>query len=107
MGYNWGMIKIPAKLQWVFWSVDVRHLELERDRVYIIHQILAFGRMEEIHWLFQTYSLREICAVFLNSPYKNYRFPRFTLVKNYILSLEKMPVVLEKYVINTPRNIGS
>lgn len=100
------MAKIPVRLQWVFWSVDVEHLDCEKDKTYIIHQILAYGRMEEIHWLFQTYSLKEICGVFINSPFKNYRPPRFNFIKNYILPLEDRPMILERYVVNTPRNTG-
>ncbi|MBI3558897.1 hypothetical protein HY085_00715 [Candidatus Gottesmanbacteria bacterium] len=100
------MVKIPAKLQWVFWSVDLKNLDLEKDKMYIIHQVLAYGRMEEIHWLFQTYSLPEICRIFINSSFKNYRPSRFNFVKNYLLPLEDRSMIPERYVINTPRNLG-
>lgn len=99
------MNKLPDNLQPILWSSSIDKLDPNKDRVYIIHQILAFGRMEDIHWLFKNYSLKEICTVFLKFPYKNYRSQRFNFVRNFLLPFEDTPILDNKYVINTPRDI--
>jgi len=80
-------MKIPKKLQGVLWSVNVDSLDLKKDRYYIIHQILIYGRMEDIEWLFKNYSKKEIIEVFL-LPYKSYPKFIFYFVKNYLLSCQ-------------------
>jgi len=46
--------KIPSFLQAVLWSVDIKDLNLEEDKIYIINQVLAYGGVEELKWLFKT-----------------------------------------------------
>lgn len=99
------MGKLPDNLQPVLWSASINNLDSDKDKVYIIHQILAFGRMEDIHWLFKNYSLKEICTVFLKFPYKSYRSQRFNFVRNFLLPLENRSILDNRYVINTPRDI--
>ena len=53
-------MKIPKKLQPVLWSADVSKLNWQKDKYYIIHQILIYGRMEEINCLFKNYSKKEV-----------------------------------------------
>ena len=77
-------MQIPKRLQAVLWSADVSKLDLQRDKYYIIHQILIYGRMEEIKWLFKSYSKSEITDIFLQ-PYKNYPKYMYYFVKNYLL----------------------
>lgn len=97
--------KIPSFLQAVLWSVDIKDLNLEEDKIYIINQILAYGGMEELKWLFKTYPLKTIKAVFLKHPIKTYRAPTFNFVKEILLDLDKINLPKERYVINTPRII--
>jgi len=35
--------KIPKFLQGVLWSVEVDDLDLQKDRAYIVNQILVYG----------------------------------------------------------------
>lgn len=98
-------MKLPSTLQPYFWSTDIRKIDKERDRIYIINQILSYGGLEEWKWLFINYTLEDIKDVFRNHPIKTYRPATFNLVKNVILEIEGY-LPLEKYVINTPRNIG-
>lgn len=98
------MKKIPASLRSIFWSVKLEDLDLEEDKAYIINQVLAFGGIKELRWLFKTYPREVIKEVFLNRPMKTYRAPTFNFVKEILLEIEeKLPE--EKYVINTPRII--
>lgn len=101
------MRKLPKYLQPILWSVGIDKLDPEKNKVYIIHQILAYGRMEDISWLFQNYSLEEIRQVFLAAPSKNYRPARFHFVRNFLLSLENASVKENQYVTNTLRDIRS
>ncbi|EKD64953.1 MAG: hypothetical protein ACD_50C00232G0002 [uncultured bacterium] len=90
--------KIPKNLQSVLWSTDINLLDLERDKGYIIHQVLIYGSFDDIRWLFQTYSKKEVLEVFLNHPSKNYPREVFYFIKNFVLSLKPVKLAEEKYV---------
>ncbi len=96
----------PARLQAILWSVDVGHLDIEKDKGYIVHQILAYGRMEDILWLLKTYTRYEMEKVFTTMPYKDYDRARFYFVKNFILNLKGTSLNERLYVKNIPRDIG-
>lgn len=100
------MKQIPKRLQAVLWSTDVKLLDLERDKGYIIHQIFSYGRLEDIQWVFKTYPKEEIKRVFINRPYKDYWPSRFHFVKQYLLGLTRYPLDERLYVKNTPRRLG-
>ena len=99
------MAQIPTSLQTVLWSADVSHLDTEKDKEYIVHQILSHGTLEQFSWLLRTYPKSEIIHVFLTHPYKDYRNARFHLIKTHVLSI-RSPLDARRYVINTPRIIG-
>lgn len=96
------MRKIPSSLQSILWSVKLKDLDLKEDKQYIINQILAYGGVKELRWLFETYQESTIRDVFLRQPIKTYRAPTFNFVKEILLEIEK-ELPEEKYVINTPR----
>lgn len=89
--------KVPKKLQAVLWSVDVDHLNLEKDKVYIIHQVLIYGSIDEILWLFKMYSKETIREVFL-IPYKNYPKETYYFTKNVLLNLKDKHLTEADYV---------
>lgn len=90
--------KIPYHLQGILWSVNVKNLDLEKDKVYIIHQVLMYGDLGEISWLFKVYSEEEIKNVFENAPMKIYSPQGFYFIKNIVLNLKKRIFSSEKYV---------
>lgn len=90
-------MKLPKKLQSVLWSVNIDHLDLEKDKYYIIHQVLIYGSLNDLKWLFAAYTRSEIIETFL-IPYKNYPRPIFYFVKNYILGLKKTNFNEDDYV---------
>lgn len=98
-------MKLPKRLQSVLWSVNVDHLNLEKDKYYIIHQILSFGRLDDISWLMNSYPKKEMIEVFMLS-FKDYSRSRFYLVKDAILGLKNWHPDERYYVKNTSRNIG-
>ncbi len=89
--------KIPKFLQPYLWSVKVEELGLRKDRVYIINQILAFGDVEALEWLFKNYSIKKIRNVFYGYPIRIYRDSGFNFVKNILLDIKK-PINSKKYV---------
>lgn len=90
--------KIPASLQGILWSKNVRNLDLERDKVYIIHQVLSFGNLKQIKWLFKIYGSAEIQEVFLKHPKKVYTPAIFNFVKRIILNLGHKKLLPKNYV---------
>lgn len=98
--------KVPKSLQGVLWSKDVNHLDLIKDKNYIIHQIFSYGNLEDIFWLFKIYSKKNLQNTFINIPYKDYEASRFNFVKNLILDLKNIKLNEQLYVKNTPRIIG-
>ena len=100
------MGKVPKQLQSILWSTDVKLLDLDKHKNYIIHQVLSYGRLEEIRWLFKTYSKKTIQRVFTLAPYKDYNVVRFHFVKDYLLDLKHYSLDERRYVKNTPRYLG-
>ena len=97
-------MNIPKHLQGVLWSKSVSSLDLQKDRNYIIHQILTFGTLKQIRWLNKIYPKKVIKAEFIDKPRKLYTNSAFNFIKNYILAINKK---LQKtyYVKDLPRNI--
>lgn len=92
------MNKIPREFQGILWSVNVKNLDLKRDKIYIIHQVLMYGNLKQIRWLFKVYSKEEIRKVFEEAPMKIYDFQSFNFIKNIILDLKKKHLPFKKYV---------
>lgn len=88
----------PASLQGVLWSKSVDLLNLEKDKIYIIHQVLSYGGFQEIRRLFKVYSSGEIINVFLRYPKKIYQPAVFNFVKVFVLGLKEKTLSKEKYV---------
>ena len=79
---------IPATFQGILWSKGIQKLDLKRDRNYIIHQTLALGTLENIIWLFKTFSKSEILQVFVKYPQKVYTKASLNFTKNILLGLK-------------------
>ncbi|MBZ1348581.1 MAG: hypothetical protein KYQ20_02385 [Candidatus Nealsonbacteria bacterium] len=90
--------KIPSSFQGILWSVNVKNLDLEKDKIYIIHQVLEYGNLKEIAWLFKVYSKRDAKEVFEKMPMKIYSPQSFYFIKNIILDLKEKPFSSKKYV---------
>ena len=88
----------PASLQGVLWSVNVQQLDMQKDKEYIIHQLLNYGTMEELKWLFTTYSKKEIIETFVKQPAKIYFKQTYFFVKNCLLSLSHINLDEQNYV---------
>lgn len=90
--------KIPRSFQGILWSTNVKNLDMERDKVYIIHQVLMYGTLDQIKWLFKVYKKETIKKIFLEEPQRIYNPPAFFFLKDFILGLKNTPVNEKKYV---------
>lgn len=88
----------PSSLQPILWSVNVNHLDLEKDKGYIIPQVLIYGTLTEIRWLFRTYSKSAVAKYFLTHPMKLYPKEAFLFTKNYLLNLADKRLNPDDYV---------
>jgi len=95
--------KYLRSLQGILWSKNIKNLDLKRDRVYIVHQFLSYGNLEQIKWLFKAYKPRKIKEIFIKSPKKIYSPAVFYFIKNFILGLKRKKLPEEKYVKNSLR----
>lgn len=96
--YNSSMAHPPKNLQAILWSVDVNQLDLEKDKGYIISQILLYGDLDELKWLFTAYGQKGVTDVFLKQPMKMYFKQPFHFIKNHLLPLANTPLDEEDYV---------
>ncbi|MBI2591379.1 MAG: hypothetical protein HYW34_01750 [Candidatus Brennerbacteria bacterium] len=94
----------PQSLRGILWSVKTSNLNLEKDKTYIIHQILRYGNLKQISWLFKTYGKNTIRRVFLEQPQKIYNLPNFYFIKDVVLKIKKRTLI-SKYDSTSLRNI--
>lgn len=90
--------KVPKFLQPYLWSVPVGNLDADRDKVYIIHQILSYGDIAALRWLLETYHKEVIRRVFALHPKRIYLPSVFYFVKNFVLGLEHKKLTARAYV---------
>jgi len=62
------MIQLPESVKATLWSYDLAQLELQKHKELIISQVLNFGSLEAISWLFTNYSSADIKEAALNTP---------------------------------------
>ncbi len=91
-------MKIPKRLQPILWSKNTDKLSPKDDKNYIIHQILMYGDLKSIKWLFDTYSRGEVAEVFINHPKKVYTPSAFNFTKDIVLGLGGTKFKEDKYV---------
>lgn len=95
---------IPPRLQSILWSCSINNLRLDADKTYIIHQVLAYGDLKDLKWLFTVYPQSTIEQIFTSVPYKDYRRSRYYFVKDFILGTRQPTLSESAYVKNIPRN---
>jgi len=90
--------KIPPKFQPLLWSKNVEKLDREQDKIYIIHQILSYGDLKDLKWLFRIYDRKEIEEVFIRFPKKIYQSAVFYFIKNFVLGIKNKILREDNYV---------
>jgi hypothetical protein len=97
--------KIPKSLQPILWSRTVGALNLDKDKVYIIHQVLRFGTLAHIKWLFSVYSKTMVTKVFYGMPVKIYSPASLNFISTFILPSHEKRIKKTNYFAHTPRSI--
>lgn len=97
-------VRIPRSLQGVLWSAGVSHLDMDKDKEYIIHQVLMYGTLAQIQWLLRVYGVKMVQEVFLSHPVKVYTPQALYFIKNIILGLKNTRVDAKQYVSTFPRS---
>ncbi len=96
--YTFTMVHPPKSLQPILWSTDVERLDIQKDKWYIIHQVLIYGTLGEIKWLFHTYGVKEVANIFVHEPARLYSKKVFRFIKDYVLPLRNRKLYEEDYV---------
>src|SRR3989344_3946116 len=99
------MRKIPSNLQGILWSASVDTLDLEHDKNYIIHQVLRYGTLAHLRWLFKAYSKEELRKVFIEHPVKVYSKSALNFAKIFLLNLKNTHLNESYYLASSPRRI--
>jgi len=69
------------------WSKSIDKLDRNKDKEYIVNQVLMYGNLEEIKDLKANYSEDEVRRIFIENPTQIYSKPAFNLIKNFILKI--------------------
>ena len=80
--------RVPKRLQGILWSKDINEIDPEKDRVYLTHQILRYGSLKDINWLFNLYPREIVKTTFIENPLPVYSRASLNFIKQYILKLE-------------------
>lgn len=62
------MVQLPHSVKFVLWSYDLSQIDSEKHKKLIISQVLNFGSLEAVNWLFANYSRQEIRDSALDTP---------------------------------------
>jgi len=65
----------------LLWSVNSEKIDIDQDRIYIIHQVLAWGEPEDLRLLFKIYGNEEVRSVFIKHPKRVYTYPALRFVE--------------------------
>lgn len=79
----------PKTMQTLFWSADVKSLDLRKDKDIIVHRILSYGSLRDLKWLFRHYPKSTVKGVFLSRPKKYYTMAALNFVDKYLLCTGK------------------
>lgn len=70
-----------------------------------IHQILAYGGIDDILKLREKLGVKKLQDAFLSKPKKIYNHESFYFIKRFILNIH-IPIDEHKYLKSSPRRIG-
>lgn len=83
----------------ILWPVPTDCLDIDRDKIYIIHRILMNSKnLSQIAWLIRKYSKQIVASVFIQHPVKIYSRPAFYFMKNFVLSLSSTGLDEKNYI---------
>ncbi len=90
---------IPSKLRWLFWSYDISSLNLNKDKDYIIPQVLNYGTWDDVRWLQKVYLEQKIREVVKN-PSRGIWFEKVLNFWTTIFNIRLKKDIREKAIFN-------
>lgn len=84
----------------LFWDVDLRNLDIEKHEDFIIARVLEYGNIDDLKWLFQTYSRSKIQKVLTNTRAIS---PKSAYFWKYKLNVKEPLRCLQKHYLQTRR----
>lgn len=87
----------------VFWSRNADDLDDERDKDFIIHQVLMYGNLEDVRQLKKRYSPTVLKDVFLRHPAKVYTPQALSFASKLFFRLNE-PIDERRYLKTSPRH---
>ncbi len=90
--------KLPGSFQGILWPANLKQLDINRDKNYIIHQVLMYGSLKQIKWLMTAYGRKAVRKTFLCHPQNIYTPQAFFFTKNIVLNLKNAKISEKKYV---------
>lgn len=97
--------KLPKNLQGILWSMDIKDIDPDKDKDYIIHQILAYGAWDHLVWLVNKYGIDQIKSIFVNQPEKDYSEQSFNFAQKVLFNIPDSAINKKHYVKTFPRII--
>lgn len=90
---------LPKSLQAALWSYNLTNLDVKKDKKLIITQVLNYGVLQDIKWLFSTYSEQDIKEVVANPARGRWFVKTLNLwltIFNLEISLAKKEAAIQK-----------
>jgi hypothetical protein len=91
---------LSKQLQTKLWSSSINSLDLEKDKVLIVHKVLSYGDMSDLEALFKIYNLKKLQHIFLTEPMNVYTKSGLSFTKDLVLDMESTFVEEQAYVKN-------
>jgi len=89
--------EITKKFAPLFWFLDYKKLDPEKDKHLIIHQVLSYGTMDDMRELFRVYGFKTVKKEF-KKPKRGLYQPNILAFCQYILKIKKLDE--KKYLKN-------
>lgn len=96
---------VPLSLRGVLWSKDIASVDAVQDRPYIVHQVLAFGTLNDWRRLRRLYPPSVIRRTFIKDPIKIYTRSAYQFARK-ILGISDRDAPVARYDKALPRHIG-
>ena len=77
----------PPTVSQALWSADLTKLDLSKHKKYIVHQVLQFGDLQAIAWLFTVYGKKVVKDLFISQAEKVYTPRSFYFISKYVLGI--------------------
>jgi len=90
----------PSTAVQALWSANLKTLDITKHKKYIIHQVLQFGDLEAIRWLFSVYGKKTIRQLFVSEAEKVYTPRSLHYISKYVLGINPETLDHKLYVAN-------